>query len=252
MLLKAPTDGLLSVATLVPPEQVDWAGPGWQLASLCPTGGTHLCADAVAGTDKATAPAPSVVAFAPFMAYQVALCKSGTSRTPASVRQAIESAQAWLAVNQSGWIATALETGIGAATNPKLSGLTLATGSVVGDSLRIAASHLLAARAAAGAMDRPVLHLPAYAAPFVADLIGLVNTVDIVLDAGYGLTAAEPVGTAYITGPIEVSMRQVMLNLSNEGTLTEWRRNQNETVREMMAVVRFDPCASFRALFTGA
>lgn len=246
----APTNGLTSVATFVPPEQVDWSGPGWQLASHCPQGGTYDCA---ATADKVTAPAPSVAAFAPFLAYQVALCKAGTARTPASVAQARDSARGWLSANASGWIAFALETGIGAATNPKLNGLTLATGSVVGDSLRVALARLLASRSAAGAMDRPVIHVPSYAAPFLdLDIAVLRETADVIIDAGYGLTQVDPIGQAYITGRVEYSRQVATLNLENENTLTEWRRNQNETVQELMAVVRFDPCASFRALFTAA
>lgn len=245
-----PIHGLTSVATEIAPEMVDWSGPGWQLASHCPQGGTYDCA---AVADKATAPSPSVAAFAPFMAYQVALCKSGTARTPASVAQARESAQAWLTANTSGWVATALEMGYGAATNPKLRGLTLATSSVVGDSLKVALARLLATRAAAGAMDRPVIHLPSYASAFLDINMAVFRDVaDLVLDPGYGLDQAEPIGVAYITGPVEYSVRAVPLAQENNGTLTEWRRNQNEAIEELMAVVRFDPCFSFRALFTAA
>lgn len=242
-----PTHGLLTVATIVPPENADWLG--WQIPMHCPTGGTYDCN---ATGDKTTAPAPAVATFEPFLAYQVALCKSGTSRSVGSVAQARAAVRTWLDTNTSGWIATGLELGLGV-SNPKLTTLPLATGSVVGDSLTVAIARLLGSRATAGAMDRPIIHIPAYASPFLEiNMAVFADIADVVMDAGYGLTQAEPVGQAYITGPVEVSWRMASLVHENDDTLTEYRRNQTEAIEELMAVVRWDSCAAFRALFTGA
>lgn len=255
--------GLFSVARFVDPSTVDWGGSGWQAYSACPSGGTWSCEQTEDGEIKADPTPGGTVSFSPFGVYQITACAAGGSRIREMQAVNEQQSRAWLERNLEGWVAAGLEVGFGADAPGLQSSpdLTPGTGSIP---LRQALKSLMQNRARDGIFDRPVLHLPAFAAPYLCDCWDTITCVaDVAFSAGYGV-ASPPVdggGWAYISGPIEYSVSPTadeILRTADTGalgngldvdSLTEMRRNYDDSIQERLAVFRYDPCGTYRIQF---
>lgn len=251
--------GLFAVARdmsgFVQPEE--WA-MGWQLVSACPSGGTWCCADSEAREDpedpdllKAEPIAPTVERFTAFDVYQVAGCIKSRIN-PEETRQ---QAAMWLAANIEGWVSSGLE--IGLCGNTSLIGLTDLTpgGGPVG-CMELAALTLLRERQRDMIFDRPTLHFPAWAAPFLDSTSAVHQVADVAFGTGYGTIGAAivagDVGWAYITGTVEYALSEGTAEWIRQDDLTVRRQNMTEALEERRALVRFDPCGGYRVKFTAA
>lgn len=246
-------------ATQVDPDVVDWnPGAGWALRSQCPSGGLWCCGDTEMDPDDVTPKVdPNEVTplqFKPFLAYQVAGCNAGTSRTPANKAEAQQSATDWMSGNLDGWLTTGLEIGI--CENVGLTDLEDVTDPRGASMLNTGITILLRNRRNAGLYDRPTLLLPDWLAPALDDNVWITRVANVVLGAGLGIhpdVAAEP-GEAwiYITGEIEYSVgsRVPMGGEFLGDDLTIRRQNRTWELSETMLIYRFDPCGGFKALIT--
>jgi len=245
-----PAGGLFSVArdaaADIDPEEWQF---GWQVLSACPAGGTWCCDDSESGevpTLKESPLASSVVTFSSFDVYQVIGCTAGTSAL--GNWQAV--ADSWLRSNVEGWVTAGLEVGV--CSNPSLVGLTDITpaGAVC---MANAVTALLQARQAVGIFDKPTIHFPSWAAPYWDSSSAVNDLVNVVFGTGYGVLAAavidETAGWAYITGNVEYALGVGTAPALKETSLSERRQNMVERIAERRAVVRFDPCGSFKIVF---
>ena len=250
------TNGLFSVATEINSSAIAWDGSAWQLYSACPSGGLWTCDDtevAMGGGAKKVEPADgNVIPFIPFTAYQITACSGGTSRLEESMKLNDKLADDWLAANLEGWVSAGLEIGVGA--NPGLQSLTDVTPVGGAESIPLAVSLLVKSRQAGNLYDRPILHLPADAAPALSGLLDdIKNVVDVVLGPGYGVISptGDTAGTgwAYLTGPVEYSLGAEPEPIILGDGMAERRRNYDDSQRERLVNVRYDPCGGYRTQF---
>lgn len=192
------------------------------------------------------------LAFMPFMAYQVAGCNAGTSRTPANKAEAQRSADDWMTANLEGWVTMGMETGV--CDNFALSALPDITGGGGNSNLSDAVSTLLQNRRNEGMFDRAIVSMPDWYAPMLDDNVWIRNAVDVALAPGFGvdpaiLATTDP-GEAwiYITGRIEYSIGTRLVTTGEMMTDDMSIRRQNRTyeLTETLAVYRFDPCGGFK------
>ncbi|HOY81248.1 MAG TPA: hypothetical protein PLB92_03840 [Rhodoglobus sp.] len=243
---RRPRNGLFAVADEVPWDNpdIDWtAGVGWSLLSTCPVGAVQCC-DPDFNPDSADPEPnnPGPVTFRPFSIVDVQGCIAGTSRTRGAMADARAANKMWHETNIEGWVSIALESGVcGAGT--ALQELPDASPGVL--TLPAAVKALIKARIGTSAIfDRPVLHLPAWYAGELTDSTHLTDTVDIAFGPGYGYLLEEE-EYAYITGPVEYSILEPPRTPAS--TLDERRQNMNYDRVDTLALVRYDPCGSFKA-----
>jgi len=245
-------NGLFDAATLIPSSEVDWDGSGWKLYTACPEGAVWCCddSDAIPMVPKRDPASGQSISFSPFTVYQITGCAEGTSRLPENMTLNDTLAAQWLATNLQGWVSAGLEVGAcGSLGLVDLPDLTPVIGPL---SVAQAIARLVENRQRDGLFDRPTIHMPGGVFPYISNIDTLLRFVDIAVGPGYGIVnTILPVdngGWAYITGPVEYALGPEVEVLGAD-SLTERRRNYDDSLKERLAAVRFDPCGSYRTQF---
>jgi hypothetical protein len=248
----ASATSLFRAATIVASTDpnIDWS-VGWALWSSCPSGTIWCCEDGDTPPDsgeqefKPDAGTITALRFKPYTVVQVEGCDAGMARIREAQTEAENLAAARLVAYTEGWVGRALAVGVCGSPGLEDSGQNVGTFTTVAEGI----AAMLADWSNDRVFERPILHLPWSLASRPEDpLVRLTDLVDIVFNPGY------PPGTAYLTGRVEISIREPEVPASADGseTLQEMRTNSTQFIKERMAVHRFDPCLVRRATIGGS
>jgi len=248
----ASTSSLFRAATIIPQTDpdIDW-GVGWALWSSCPSGTLWCCEDGDTppdGGEQEFKPDPGTVTalrYKPYTVLQVEGCNAGMARIATAQADAEGLARARLIAYTEGWVGRALATGVCGTPGFDDSGQNVGTFTTVAEGI----AAMLADWSNDRIYERPIIHLPwSMAARDNDPLVYIKDYADIVFNPGY------PPGTAYLTGRVEISIRDPEMPAAADGssTLEEKRQNRTLFIQERMAVHRFDPCLVRRATIGGS